>query len=191
MTSQPNQNTTSAGNTASPHDRGIVRNVQARAADGTLELAIQREAEYQNEYQDLVHYLDIQMKTKPSNSSNWREWVVSTRDAMPMAGLIDGTGIIQVVQLAIKFISQRVRSDTYNGIYLGTVGDHLEETDPSWVKIKHNSLDWTKRKVVTDLQPTSDITQFFDDDDNRFKLFTAPGATRGAEVKEFQADTIH
>ena len=100
--------------------------MQARAADGTLELAIQREAEDQNEEQDIVHYLEIQMKTKPSNFSNWRDWVVSTRDAMPMAGLIDGTGIVQVVQLEIKFISQRGRSDTYNGNYLGKVGDHLE-----------------------------------------------------------------
>ena len=140
-------------------------------------------AEDQAEDQDLVQYFDIQGKTKPSNSSNWRDWVVSTRYAMPMTGLIDGTGIIRVVHLAIKFIERRGRSDTYNGHYLGTVGDRLEETDPSWVKIKHNALEWTKGKVVTDLGLMSDITQFFDDDNNRFELFTALGGTRGAEVQ--------
>ena len=48
-------------------------------------------AEDQSEEQDLVYYFDIQGKKKPSNSSDWRYWVVSTRDAMPMAGLINGT----------------------------------------------------------------------------------------------------
>ena len=62
----------------------------------------------------------------------------------------------------------------------------MEETDPSWVKIKHNSLECTSRKVVTDLGPTSNITQFFNDDYNRFKFFTAPRATRGAEVHVLQ-----
>ena len=79
---------------------------------------------------------------------------------MPMAGLIDGTGIVRVVHSEIKFIAQRVRSDTYHGHYLGRVGNHLEEIDTSWVKIKHNALKWTNGRVVTDLGPTSDITQF-------------------------------
>ena len=70
---------------------------------------------------------------------------------MPMEGLINGTGIIQVVHLEIKFIARRGRPNTYHGHYLGAVGDRLEETDPSWVKIKHNSLECTSRKVVTDL----------------------------------------
>ena len=76
---------------------------------------------------------------------------------MPMTGLIDGTGIIRVVHSAIKFIERRGRPDTYNGHYLGTVGDRLEETDLSWVKIKHNAHEWTNGKVVTNLGPTSDI----------------------------------
>ena len=59
-TSQPNQNTTAARNTASPHGRGNVGNMQARAADGTPELAIQMAAEDQAEDEYLVHYFDIQ-----------------------------------------------------------------------------------------------------------------------------------
>ena len=140
-------------------------------------------AEDQAEDKYLVHYFDIEGKIEPSNSSNWRDWVVSTRDAMSKAGLIDVTGIVQVVHLAIKFIAQRGRSDTYHGHYLGAVGDHLEETDPSWIKINHNTLEWTNGKVVTDLVPTSNTTQFFDNDGNIFRFFTAPGATRGAEVQ--------
>ena len=85
--------------------------MQAISADGTLELAIQMATEDQAEDQDLVHYFDIQGKTKASNSSDWRDWVVSNRDAMSMAGLIDGW----VVHSVIKFISQRDRPDTYNG----------------------------------------------------------------------------
>ena len=75
-----------------------------------------------------MHYFDIQGKKTPSNSSDWRDWVVSTRDAMPMAVLIDRTGIVWFVQSAIKFITKRGRSDTYQRHYLGTVGDRLEET---------------------------------------------------------------
>ena len=73
---------------------------------------------------------------------------------------------------------------------MGAVDNHLEETDPSWVKIKQNALEWTNRKVVTDLGPTSDTTQFFDNDDNRLKLFMAPGETRGAEVQVPQLPLI-
>ena len=62
---------------------------------------------------------------------------------MPMAGLINGAGIVRLVHSVIKFITRRVRSDKYHGYYLGAVGNHLEETNPSWVKIKHNALEWT------------------------------------------------
>ena len=51
-----------AGNTASPHNRGNVGNVQAIATDGILELAIQIAVEDQAEDQDLVHYFNIQGK---------------------------------------------------------------------------------------------------------------------------------
>ena len=156
-TIQPNKNTTVARNTASPHDRGNIRNLQAISADRLLELSIQMAAEYKAEDQDLVHHFNIQGKTKPSNSSDWIYLVVSTRDATPIACLIYSTGIIRVVQLAIKFIARRGRSDMYHGHYLGAVGNHLEETDPSWVKIKHNAHEWTNGKVVTNLGPTSDI----------------------------------
>ena len=117
--------------------------MHSRASDRTLELSIKLEAEYQAEYQDLVHYFDIQGKIKPSNSSDWRDWVVSTRDAMSMAVLINGASIVRLVHSVIKFITRRVRSDKYHGYYLGAVGNHLEETNPSWVKIKHNALEWT------------------------------------------------
>ena len=58
----------------------------------------------------------------------------------------------------------------------------MEETDPSWVKTKHNALEWTNGKLVTDLGPTSGIAQFFDNEDNRFRFFTSLGETRGVEV---------
>ena len=60
----------------------------------------------------------------------------------------------------------------------------MEETDLSWVKIKHNALKWTKGKVFTNLDLTSDIAQFFNNDNDKgFEFFTAPGATRGAELQ--------
>ena len=149
-----------AGNTSSHHDRGNIGHGKARAVDVTLDIAIQMVAEDQAEYQDLVQYFNILGETKPSNSRDWRYWVLSTRDAIPMAGLIDGTGIVRVVHSAIKFIARRGRSDTYHGHYLGAVGNLLEETDPSWVRIKHNALKWTKGRIVTNLGPTSEIAQF-------------------------------
>ena len=109
--------------------------------------------------------------------------MVSIRDAMPMTGLINGTDIVQVLHSAIKFIAQRVRSGRYSGHYFATLGVGLEETDPSWAKIKHNALDWTNGKAVTNLGLTSNITQFFDNNNNRFKFFTAAGTTRWAEVQ--------
>ena len=78
---------------------------------------------------------------------------------MPMAGLIDGTGIVRVVQSAIKFIEQRGRSDMYHVHNLGAVGKCLEESDPPWVKIKHSALEWTKGRIVTNVGPTSDIAR--------------------------------
>ena len=85
-----------------------------------------------------------------------------------MAGLIDGTGIVRVVHLEIEFISRRGRSDTYHRHYLGALGNRLEDTNPSRVKIKHNALKWTKGIVFTDLGLNSDITQFFDNNNNIF-----------------------
>ena len=157
--------------------------MQSRTVDRTLHLNIQMAAEDQAEDQDLVQYFDIQGKIKLSNSSNWRYWVVSTRDATSMAGLVNGIYITRVVHSTIKLITRMGQVRYVTRPLLGCTRRPLGGNRPIMGK---NQTQFPK----VDQQESNDRPRteerhhtVFDDNYNRFKFFAASGTTKGAEVQ--------
>ena len=98
-------------------------------------------AEEQGEDKDVLVYLEMQGKIKPSDYWIFRELAILQDELFVLVAMMDGP-YVQSIHSFIKFAAPGKRPDQYDGEYLAVIGDCVGAMDPPYVTVKKSYLDW-------------------------------------------------
>mmetsp|Transcript_28403 Transcript_28403/g.59963 ORF Transcript_28403/g.59963 Transcript_28403/m.59963 type:complete len:210 (+) Transcript_28403:171-800(+) len=151
-------------------------------ANPTLVAALQRIAKEQAEDAEIIADMAPQGPTKPTNSSKFRDWLVLQEEPVMLCGMLEGQPYVQPIHSVAQYATANRHRDSYNGEYLGAIGDRDDEEDPGFVCLKKSLFEWQNVTLVDSTDDISEIATWFDGAENTEKYFNTSNAVMATEA---------